>query len=320
MKRFTLALVFAVVAVCGTTTSTSVSAQEILLEGPLAGAPAVRKLVQYRKMRFTVGPQFTYTLLNEYMHNYLVGAELGFNFLDWFGVGLVGSYGFNSPTKLTRYIKSSRDIGGNRTTPTDSNWPSYTGGANFEEQVARLKGMYFLQLNFVLFRGKSSFFEKGFVATDIVFFIGGGIVLFEERTDCDSTLGSGGGGCGTRTNPNVTRDTKISPTIGTYGFNFDFYINHWAAINIQLRFAPYWWNAGGTDESGQAAETWQVERDPQNPGDDTDDEPVWVSRSSGGDGDYPDGKIDKDDREFHMNMSIGIGAMFLFPTTPRIGD
>lgn len=318
MKRFTLALVFAVVAVSGTTASMSVSAQEILLEGPLAGAPAVRKLVQYRKMRFSVGPQFTYTLLNEYSHNYLVGLELGFNFFDWFGLGLVGSYGFNSPTKLTRHIADSEDIAGNDTTPTESNWPSYTGSNNFEDQVAELKGMYFLQLNFVLFRGKASFFEKAFVATDIVFFIGGGLVLFEERADCDSTVP--GGGCGTLANPNVERETRIGPTVGTYGFNFDFFINDWAAINVQLRFSPFWWNAGGTDESGQAAETWVVRRDN---GDDNqpnteDDQPIWVSTASGGEGDYPDGKIDKEDRQFNPNMSIGLGAVFFFPTAPSI--
>jgi outer membrane beta-barrel protein len=240
-----------------------------------------------------------------------VGAELGYNFVDWFGLGLSASYGFNSPTKLTRHVRESRDIGGNATTPTDSNWPSYTGAGRFEDQVARLKGMYFLQLNFSLFRGKASFFEKAFVATDIVVFVGGGIVLFEERADCDSRDSS----CGSMTEPIVNRDMKIGPTVGTYGLNFDFYINNWAAINIQLRFAPFWWNAGGTDESGQAASVWEIVPDPDKP-----DQPSWATRPSGGEGDYPDGKIDKQDRQINLNMSIGIGAVFLFPTAPGISD
>jgi hypothetical protein len=309
MKRFTLALVFAVVAVCGTTKSTSVSAQEILLEGPLAGAPAVRKLVQYRKMRFSIAPQFAYTLVNEYMHNFLVGAELGFNFTDWFGVGLVAYYGFNAPTKLTNHIGSSRDISGEATTPTDSNWPSYTGAANFEEQVARLKGMYLAQLNLVPFRGKASLFEKLFVSIDGAVFLGGGIVHFEERKECDATPGGDGCGYVNATTVNVERDSKINGTF-TWGLNFTAYVNDWAGVNVLFRMTPFKWNAGGTDESGQAAEVWQVVP--------AGDDPVWQRTASGGEGDYPDGKIDKEDRQWNLNMSIGVGAVFLFPTSPSI--
>ena len=44
----------------------SAEAQEIQLTGPLAGAPAVRKLRLHREGRFEVTPNVSFTLLDEY--------------------------------------------------------------------------------------------------------------------------------------------------------------------------------------------------------------------------------------------------------------
>jgi len=314
MKRFTLVMVFAVIASIGATTPKNVSAQEVLLEGPLAGAPAVRKLVLYRKMRFSVGPQFAYTLNNEYVHNFLVGLRMEFNFTDWFGLGLLGYYGISTPTKLTSHISESEDIGGNPTTPTDSNWPSYTGAGNFEDQVAHLKGMYLAHLNFVPFRGKMSLFEKFFVAIDGSIFVGGGIVHFEERKFCTTNNSDGLDSCGNINNPTAVRETQIAGTF-TWGVNFMSYVNNFVAINIEFRMTPFKWNGGGTDESGQAAGEWRL----TGTGDDATGNDRWVYSSSG-EGDYPDGNIDKNDRQWNLNMSIGLGVIFYLPTTPKISD
>ena len=51
-------------------------AQEILLTGPLAGAPAVRKLRLYREKRIEVAPAASFTLLDEYQREILFGARL----------------------------------------------------------------------------------------------------------------------------------------------------------------------------------------------------------------------------------------------------
>lgn len=325
MKRFTLALVFAVVAIGGMTSSTKVSAQEILLEGPLAGAPAVRKLVEYRKMRFSIGPQFAYTILNPYMHNFLLGARMEFNFFDWMGVGLVGYYALNAPTKLTNHITDSRNLGGEPTTPADSgsNWPSYTGAAFYEDQVAKLKGQYLAQISFVPFRGKMSMFEKLFVAIDGSIFLGGGIVHYEERATCDGSQKADGtfeSGCGdfnnylqTKNISNLRPDTanRIGGAF-TVGLGFMAYFNNWFALNIEFRMTPFKWNAAGTDESGQAAATWNYAQA-------SDGSPTWQLESRGN-GDYPNGQIGKEDRVWNLNMSIGLGFIFYLPTTPRIGS
>ena len=239
MKRYMFALVFALVAV-GTTAKTA-SAQEILLEGPLAGAPAVRQLVKYRETRFAIGPQFGYTLLNDYMHNFMVGARIEFNILDWLSVGAVGYYILNTPTKLTKHISESTDLGGDPTTPSDSNFPSYTGAGNFEDQVALMKGMYLAQVSVIPFRGKLAMFEKLFLALDGYLSIGGGIVQLEERKSCDSSDGS----CGTMDDPEVERESRITGTF-TFGVGFMFYFNNFIAMNLEWRLAPFKWNAGGT--------------------------------------------------------------------------
>ena len=51
-------------------------AQEILLTGPLAGAPAVRKLRLYRQGRFEIAPSITFSLLDEYQRTIFLGARL----------------------------------------------------------------------------------------------------------------------------------------------------------------------------------------------------------------------------------------------------
>ncbi|MFO8070662.1 MAG: outer membrane beta-barrel domain-containing protein [Polyangia bacterium] len=313
MKRLILALAFAVVAVCGTTKTAS--AQEILLEGPLAGAPAVRKLVQYREMRFSAGPQFGYTILNDYMHNFLLGARLEFNVFDWLGIGAVAYYAFNAPTKLTQHISNSEDIGGSATQPAESNWPSYTGANNFEDQVALMKGMYLAQLSAIPLRGKLAVFEKLFVAVDGYLFLGGGVVHYEQRESCNGNDPSASNYCGDWNDSGAWEPSRESTVRGTFtaGIGFMVYFNDWFAVNLEYRLAPFKWNAGGTDEAGQAGTQWEL-------GEGEDDEVQWQATSKGGDGDYPDGNIDDQDMTWNSNQSIGLGFIFHFPFEPTIAE
>jgi len=324
MKRITIALAFALLTVFGG--EKMANAQEILLEGPLAGAPAVRKLVQYRQMRFSVGPAFGYTILNNYMHNFMLGLKLEFNILEWLSVGAVGYYSFNAPTKLTQHISASEDVGGQPTTPSESNFPSYTGANNFEEQVAQLKGMYLAQLAVIPLRGKLAMFEKLFVAIDGYIFLGGGIVHLNEREECASEdsnddgvpdvcgdlsqIPDGNGSYGS-----VTRKARIAGTF-TLGIGFMAYFNDWFALSLEYRIAPFKWNEGGTDESGKAGKTWELTESEDEEGNTV----VSWTPTSKGSGDYPDGNIDKKDRIWNANQSIAIGFIFYFPLEPKIAD
>ncbi len=313
MTRFTLAFVFALGALLGTTGTSTVCAQEILLEGPLAGAPAVRQKIQYRKLRFSVGPQFGYTLLNDYMHSFLLGAKAEFNITDWLGVGVVGFFAFNAPTHLTKHISDSNNLAGDSTVPSDSNWPSYTGSHNFENQVARLKSMIIGQVALVPLRGKLAAFEKLFVAVDGYLFLGGGVVMFQERTHCS------GNGCGDIEDfqaggGTVTREL-ITKGVVSFGIGFTVYFNKFIGMNFEYRLAPFKWNAAGTDEAGQAGTQWVLHENPPD-----SDEPIIWDTTAEGSGDYPDGRITKKDQTWNANQSIIIGVVFNLPKNPKITE
>src|SRR5262249_11923988 len=69
------------------------SAQEILLTGPLAGAPSVRKQKLYREHRFEIAPAMSFTLLDEYQRQIFLGARVNYNLTDWLAVSAWGAAG-----------------------------------------------------------------------------------------------------------------------------------------------------------------------------------------------------------------------------------
>lgn len=313
MKRLYLHLALALAFLLELTVLKTASAQEILLEGPLAGAPAVRKLVQYREMRGSLGPMFGYTINNDYVHNILIGGRLEFNIFEWLGVGGVILGAVNVTTQLTDHISSSGNIGGASTTPSDSNFPSYTGASNFKNQVGRLKGMYLAQISLIPFRGKLSMFEKLFLGIDGAIFVGGGVVRFEERKYCS------GSECGDYKDDegNILPPSSYAPErekkaggAFTFGAGFMAYFNNWFAVNIEYRMTPFKWNPSGMDEAGQAGSQWVFNEQDER----------WEVEARGKKGDYPDGKIDDQDRQWNLNQSIALGFIFHFPFEPRISE
>src|SRR5687768_3547896 len=73
MKRFGLAL-FAAVAIGSV--AAEASAQEVQVTGPLAGAPAYRRLRLHREGRFDIAPHATFTLLDEFRRGIMPGLRL----------------------------------------------------------------------------------------------------------------------------------------------------------------------------------------------------------------------------------------------------
>src|SRR5687767_6136841 len=103
--RRILSALAAVVALCAFTERAE--AQEVLLTGPLAGAPAVRKLRLYRQGRFEIAPSISFTLLDEYQRTILPGVRLNYNITDWLAIGGWGALGaLKLPTSLTDEIQA----------------------------------------------------------------------------------------------------------------------------------------------------------------------------------------------------------------------
>lgn len=262
-------------------------AQEILLTGPLAGAPAVRKLRLYREGRFEIAPSASFTLLDEYQRTILFGARINYNFTDWLAVGVFGTYGaVKITTGLTDKIQTVNEDRNCDVNVDDLNCrlTATNLGPNFKNQLADMDWILAPQITLVPFRGKLALFQSIYVDTDLYFFGGPAFVGIKERGDC----GPGGVDCTSDESFEVKSRVAIAPT---FGLGFTFYINKWNAIGFEWRGLPFSWNTGGFDTAGA---------DPN--------------------GEFPDNKISSDDRQFKFNQMLTVSYNFYFPTEYRVSE
>jgi hypothetical protein len=275
------------------TAAESAQAQEILLTGPLAGAPAVRKLRLYREKRIEVAPAVSFTLLDEYQREILFGARLNYNLTDWLAIGAWGGYGgVKIATGLSEHVqevndgRQCRDGNGNPASiSTDCRLTAVNLGPDFKKQLGSIDWVLAPQITLVPFRGKLALFQSIYLDTDLYFFAGPAFAGVQERKDCepgpsgDCTLGS-----------SFDRQSRVA--IGpTFGLGFTFYVNKWNAIGFEWRGLPFAWNTGGFDTKG-----------------------------GGKDNEFPDNKINDKDRQFHFNQMLTISYNFYFPQDYRVSE
>jgi hypothetical protein len=281
MRRFlaVLAVLLGTVLASG-----SALAQEIQLTGPLAGAPAVRKLRFHRKGRFEIAPTVSFTLLDEFQRTILVGGRLNYNLTDWLAIGVWGAGGaIKVPTALTDHINDVTQVRrATENTPTtisiNNRLTQATIGSDFKQQLGTIKWIVSPQVTLVPFRGKLAIFQKIFVDTDAYIFGGPAFIGLTERGDCIGT-------CDQPESFATKARTQIAPT---FGLGLSFYIGSLASLGLEWRGIPFAWNTGGFDTHGGAP-----------------------------DGRFPDNKITSDDREFKFNQVISINLGFSFPTETR---
>ncbi|MBX3248805.1 MAG: hypothetical protein KF901_16635 [Myxococcales bacterium] len=291
-KRFLVVLTAAaaLLAVDAARPTSRASAQEVQITGPLAGQPAVRRMRLYRKGRFLLEPNFSFTLQDPFVRTLYAGAHLGFYFTDWLGVGVWGAYGVAGiNTGLTRQIEQNG-------VTTDRNRLSFPTRENFREQVARMTFVAALQLEFIPLRGKLALFQKLFVDTDFHIFVGAAAVGLTERADV-ALVGSGSAvsnqcaidnlDCLARSQTDRQNRVAIAPTFGA-GLTMMF--NNFIGLSFDWRGMPFAVNNSGTDESGSNA------------------------------GDFPDGSIDSQDRFFRFNQMIQLGIVIYLPPQPTITE
>ena len=212
-------------------------AQQILLTGPLAGAPAVRKLRLHRKGRFEVAPAVSFTLLDEYQRTILLGGKLNYNFTDWLAFGAWGAIGnaIRIQTNLTDQIQSV-----NAARPANDPDRSKTAvnlGPDFKKQLGGIDWVVAPQLTAVPFRGKLALFQSIYLDTDVYVSGGPAFVGLTERKNCTQCIGQF---------QTATR-MAIAPT---FALGLNFYINKWSALGFEYRGLPFSWNTGGFDTHG----------------------------------------------------------------------
>lgn len=263
------------------TDTSSVSAQDVYVSGPLAGAPAVKKLRLWRSMRLHLEPFFAFTIGDEYSRSLIVGGELRFHFVDWFGVGGWGGYSVGQlDTNLAKEVQSK----GVTTNANRLDLPSREG---FPNQTGRINWWSGVELHFVPFRGKLAMFQKVFFDADLDFFVGAAFVGVEERADAVGQPAPGdvtycdtpGDGClpsqGAR-----SKRTAIAPS---FGVAFNAFFHDFLGISLSWRGIPFKYNTGGTDNNN-------------------------------------DGAIDSNDRTKQFNNMFTVGLTFVLPPKTKTTD
>ena len=273
------------------------SAQEILLTGPLAGAPAVRKLRLYREGRFEVAPHFTFTLLDEYQRQILFGLRLNYNFTDWLALGVWGAFGGTNekwPLRIqTGLTDEIQDVNAARIEEDDARIDSGLDqtisrrltavnlGADFKKQLGGIDWILAPQITVVPFRGKLALFQSIYADSDLYFFVGPAFIGVSERKDCERDL---------HHSESFQKGKRVA-IAPTFGLGFSFFVNKWNAIGFEWRALPFAWNTGGFDTAG-----------------------------GGKDDEFPDNKINSADRDFKFNQLLTVSYNFYFPQEYRMSE
>ncbi len=269
--------------------STGAEAQEIQLTGPLAGAPAVRKLRLHRAGRIELAPGATFTLLDEYQRTIMPGLRVQWHPFDWLGLGVWGGYGIQLTTGLTDELQSKaindRSCGAPSAankTPCDLTAVNLTRGDLAKDQLGKLQWIAAPQVTFVPFRGKLSLFAALFVGTDISFFVGPAVIGVQERKSCTA------GQCSANSSFELESRVAFAPT---FGVGWNFYPTEFFGFGAEYRALPFSWNTSGFDNAG-----------------------------AGNDEAFPDLSINEKDRQFHFNSMVSVNLMITLPTKIKTSD
>jgi hypothetical protein len=263
------------------TDASTASAQDVHVSGPLAGAPAVKKLRLWRDMRLHLEPFFAFTIGDEFSRSLIVGGELRFHFLDWLGIGGWGGY---SVAKLDTNL--SKEVQAKGVT-TNANRLDLPDRQNFSQQVGTLDWWAGVEVHFVPFRGKLAMFQKVFFDADLDIFVGAAFVGVEERADtvgqpapgnvtyCDTP----GDGC----LPSQLARSKRTAIAPSFGVAFSAFFREFLGISLRWRGIPFKYNTGGTDNNN-------------------------------------DGQINGDDRIKQFNSMFTVGLIFVLPPKIKTTD
>ena len=259
------------------------AAQEVQVTGPLAGAPAVRHMREYRLRRVQLQPFFGTTLRNEYSRAMLFGLQAHYGITDWLGVGVVGAWGgVHLDTDLTRDIKH---LG----VTSERNRLSLPQREKFAKQIGEIQWFAAAQVDFAPLRGKIAAFQKLFVDTDLFLFGGVALVGLEERAnvaraDCDAESDP----IACLDASQLARSSRVA-VAATFGAGINLYFTETVGLALEWRALPFKWNTSGTDESGGPKGT-------------------------------PDDVIDSHDRKRHFNQMMTLGVVVSLPGHAHISE
>lgn len=261
-------------------------AQEIQLTGPLAGAPAVRKLRLHREGRFEISPSVSFTLLDEYKRTIIPGLRLQYHPTDWLGIGAWGGVGLSYTTALSDQLQERAiDDRACNVNPTSRGCrltaTNLTRGNLSDDQLASMQWVVAPQVTVVPFRGKLALFSALFVDTDVHFFAGPAFVGIEERQQCGAASENASLACNDPTSFAKESRMAVAPT---FGLGLNFYPSDFFGFGAEWRGLPFALNTSGFDNFG-----------------------------GGPDQGFPDGSVNDDDSTFRFNSMLTINLTIALP-------
>jgi len=288
----TLLAVFLAATFVWVAPGSSALAQDIQITGPLAGAPAVRRLREHRVGRVQlIVPTVGYTLQDEFARSMLVGLEANVHFTDFLGIGVWGAAAnfanaFQIDSDLTSQVVTNGQS-------TDRNRLSMPTNEGFGDQVGRLLGLASVHVVFAPLRGKLALFQGAFVDTDFYILAGFAAAFVEERADV-TTAGICDADSPACRATQSERSARFAPA-PIVGVGLNLYFNEFIGLALQWRAFPFDMNPMGTDESGLGADG--------TPG-----------------GGFPDGIIDAQDQRFYFHHMMNIGLIINLPPEIHVSD
>jgi hypothetical protein len=296
MRRFVKSVLAGLAGLAALTAlSTGAEAQEIQLTGPLAGAPAVRKLRLHRAGRFEIAPGVSFSLLDQYRRTLLPGAALTYHVTDWLGFGVWGGFGIAYNAGLADELQTKAIDGRDCADKPFSKAckltaTNLTRGKIEDTQLGKMQWIVSPQIQVVPFRGKLALFSSLFVDTDVNIFAGPAFIGLQERADCGADSDGVKLAVTCSEQASFTLASRVAVT-GTFGLGLNFYPSSFVGFGFEFRALPFKWNTSGFDNHG-----------------------------GGANGDFPDLNVNSADRELHFNSMITVHASFQFPTAIKTTD
>ncbi|MEM1029433.1 MAG: hypothetical protein AAGN82_03740 [Myxococcota bacterium] len=292
--RIALAAVLTVASIGLVDGTREAKAQEIQLTGPLAGAPAVRRLRLHREGRHDLALHGTFSLLDEYRRSIMPGLRYNYFFTDWIGVGAFGGYTFSYNTGLSNELQE-KAIDDRACASNPNSLACRRSATNLcrgedclaNDQLGRQQWYAAIQATVVPFRGKLSLFGAATVDADISLFAGVAFAGVQERQECgpnsDANIQ-----CGDADSYELASRLAVGPT---FGLGFTFYPLDYMGFGTEFRLTPYAWNTSGFDKAG-----------------------------GGEDEAFPDESVTGADRSLAFNPALSVFVNFQLPPEIEISD
>ena len=223
---------------------------------PLEGQPAVRHMVELRKLRFEAALQFVTSTNQDYRNAFGPGINLQFHIFDWLGIGVSGNYTFNTDTPLEDQVRGKLPPPGSYMYPGPQ--PDLSIHDQHRLDISALAAAY---VSITPWHGKFALFSAAFFNYDFFVNAGLGLVYYTQQGCCTASDPNAPGGMAINseiakglppTDPNLMSGAQFAGAKigGMIGVGVHVFFTDWLSLQLELRDYIVQANPGGLDTNG----------------------------------------------------------------------